>query len=119
VLHFGSSCPARKGSPLRRGHDPPALHGRVVDAAILFLALVTWACFQLGLNLATTDFGFLIAIVLLSHFDGFVSSVFFSIIAVGCLDYFFMEVASIENATVLAALLVKSLAITGLMRRPQ
>jgi hypothetical protein len=30
-----------------------------------------------------------------------------------------MEVASIENATVLAALLVKSLAITGLMRRPQ
>jgi len=75
VLHFGSSCPARKGSPLRRGHDPPALHGRVVDAAILFLALVTWACFQLGLNLATTDFGFLIAIVLLSHFDGFVSSV--------------------------------------------
>jgi hypothetical protein len=44
---------------------------------------------------------------------------FFSIIAVGCLDYFFMEVASIENATVLAALLVKSLAITGLMRRPQ
>jgi K+-sensing histidine kinase KdpD len=31
VLHFGSSCPARKGSPLRRGHDPPALHGRVVD----------------------------------------------------------------------------------------
>ena len=49
--------------------------GRVVDAAILFLALVTWACFQLGLNLATTDFGFLIAIVLLSLFDGFVSSV--------------------------------------------
>jgi hypothetical protein len=44
---------------------------------------------------------------------------FFSIIAVGCLDYFFMEVASIENTTVLAALLVKSLAITGLMRRPQ
>jgi hypothetical protein len=39
----------------------------------LFLALVTWACFQLGLNLATTDFGFLIAIVLLSLFDGFVS----------------------------------------------
>ena len=63
VLHFGSPCPARKGSPLGRGHDPPALHGRVVDAAILFLALVTWACFQLGLNLATTDFGFLIAIV--------------------------------------------------------
>ena len=41
----------------------------------LVLALVTWACFQLGLNVATTGFGFLIAIVLLSHFDGFVSSV--------------------------------------------
>ena len=46
-------------------------------------------------------------------------AVFFSIIAVGCLDYFFMEVASIENATVLAALLVTSLVITGLMRRPR
>jgi C4-dicarboxylate-specific signal transduction histidine kinase len=89
----------------------------------LVLALVTWACFELGLNFATTGFGFLIVIILLSLFDSFVSSVFFSIIAVGCLDYFFMEplfsftVASIEDITALAAFLVTSITITGLVRR--
>jgi PAS domain S-box-containing protein len=92
-------------------------------AGSLVLALVTWACFQLGLNVATTGFGFLIVIVLLSHFDSLVSSVFFSIIAVGCLDYFFMDplfsftVASIEDIAALAAFLITSLSITALVRR--
>jgi C4-dicarboxylate-specific signal transduction histidine kinase len=92
-------------------------------AGSLVLALVTWACFQLGLNVTTTGFSFLIVIVLLSLFDSFVSSVVFSIIAVGYLDYFFMEplfsftVVSIENITALAAFLITSIAITGLLRR--
>jgi C4-dicarboxylate-specific signal transduction histidine kinase len=92
-------------------------------AGILVLALVTWACFQLGLNVATTGFGFLIVIILLSLFDCFVLSIFFSIIAVGCLDYFFMEplfsftVASIEDIMALAAFLIASFTTTGLLRR--
>jgi K+-sensing histidine kinase KdpD len=89
----------------------------------LVLALVTWACFQLGLNVATTGFGFLIAVVLLSLYDSFVSSVLFSIVAVGWLDYFFIEpffsftVARIEDIAALAAFLITSLVITGLVRR--
>jgi C4-dicarboxylate-specific signal transduction histidine kinase len=92
-------------------------------AGTLVLALVTWACFQFGLNVATTGFGFLIVIILLSLFDSFVSSVLFSIIAVGCLDYFFMEplfsftVASIEDLMALGAFLIASITITSLVRR--
>jgi PAS domain S-box-containing protein len=61
--------------------------------------------------------------VLLSLFDSFVSSVFFSFIAVGCLDYFFVEplfsftVARVEDITALGAFLITSLVITGLVRR--
>jgi K+-sensing histidine kinase KdpD len=78
-------------------------------AGILILAFVTWACFQLGLNVTTTAFSFLIVIVLLSLLDSYVSSVLFSIVATGCLDYFFTEplfsftVASVEDITALAA----------------
>jgi signal transduction histidine kinase len=92
-------------------------------AGSLVLALMTWACFRLGLNVATTGFGFLLIIVLLSLLGSFVSSVFFSIMAVGCLDYFFMEpvfsftIAGVEDITALATFLITSLAITGLVRR--
>jgi K+-sensing histidine kinase KdpD len=92
-------------------------------AGSVVLALVTWTCFRLGLNVATTGFAFLIVIVPLSLLESFVLSVFFSIIAVGCLDYFFVEplfsfsVASIEDITALAAFLITSLVITGLVRR--
>src|ERR1700678_2560277 len=89
----------------------------------LILAVVTWACFQLGLNVATAGFGYLIVTTLLSLFDGFVSSVFFSIVALGCLDYFFMAplfsftVASIEDVMALTAFLIASITTTTLVRR--
>ena len=47
------------------------------------LALATWVCFQVGLNSATTGYVFLIIIVLLSIMDSLISSIFFSVIAVG------------------------------------
>jgi hypothetical protein len=40
-------------------------------------------CFQVGLNSATTGYVFLIIIVLLSIMDSLISSIFFSVIAVG------------------------------------
>ncbi|QEX15338.1 PAS domain-containing sensor histidine kinase [Hypericibacter terrae] len=87
------------------------------------LALVTLLCFTLGLDDATTAFAFLIVIVLLSLMDSFVSSAIFSIVAVGCLDYFFIppvfafEVSDTQDLTVLAAFLIASLAVTSLVRR--
>ena len=55
------------------------------------LALLTFVCFRLGLNLATTSFSFLILIALLSLMGGLFGSVVLSIIAVGTLNFFFTQ----------------------------
>jgi PAS domain S-box-containing protein len=87
------------------------------------LALATWACFRLGLSAATTACVYLAVIVLLSLMDSFVSSVIFSIIVVGCLDFFFIppvfafEVANGQDLTTLSAFLITSIVITTLVRR--
>jgi PAS domain S-box-containing protein len=87
------------------------------------IALATWACFQLSLNLATTSLVFLIIIGLLSLMDSFISSAIFSVIAVGLLDFFFteplfsFEVTSMEDITTLVAFIITSMAVTGLVRR--
>jgi PAS domain S-box-containing protein len=87
------------------------------------LAFATWACFQLGLNFATTAFVFLNIIVLLSLLDSFTSSAVFSVVAVGCLNYFFTEplytlyVDHPQDIAALATFLFTSLAVTSLVRR--
>jgi PAS domain S-box-containing protein len=87
------------------------------------LALATWVCFHLGLTSATSACVYLVIIVLLSLMDSFVSSAIFSVIAVACLDYFFIaplfafEVANGQDLTTLFAFLVTSLVITSLVRR--
>jgi len=87
------------------------------------LALVTWVCFRLGLNSATTSFVFLILIVLLSLMDSFISSAIFSMVAVSCLDYFFTEplftfdIANSQDFIALTAFVITSVAVTGLVRR--
>ena len=53
------------------------------------IALLTFACFRLRLNLATTVYLYLIVIVLLSLQGSFLSSAVVSLIAVGCLAYYF------------------------------
>jgi SAM-dependent methyltransferase len=86
------------------------------------LALATWACFGLGLGSATTTCVYLLIIVLLSLMD-FVSSVIFSIIAVGCLDFFFQTplfdfgVENAQDLTTLFVFLITSIVITSLVRR--
>src|SRR6202046_4075281 len=86
------------------------------------LALATWACFGLGLGSATTTCVYLLTIVLLSLMD-FVSSVIFSIIAVGCLDFFFQTplfdfgVENAQDLTTLFVFLITSIVITSLVRR--
>jgi PAS domain S-box-containing protein len=87
------------------------------------LAFATWVCFRLGLNFTTTSYVFLIVIVLPSLMDSFISSAVFSVVAVSCLNYFFIEplftfdVASPQDIIALAAFLITSLAVTSLVRR--
>ncbi len=87
------------------------------------LALVTLLCFQLGLNLTTAAFAYLIAIVLLSLMGGFPSSAVLSIVAVGCLSYFFaapvfnFKIQYSLDAVVVISFLITSLIVTGLVRR--
>jgi PAS domain S-box-containing protein len=87
------------------------------------LALATWVCSLIGLNSATTACVYLIIIVLLSLTDSFVTAVIFPVIAVGCLDFFFIkplyafEVENSPDLTTLSAFLVTSIVITSLVRR--
>ncbi len=57
--------------------------------ASIALALVTLVCFRLRLNLATVLCVYLIIVVLLSLRGSFFSSTVVSLIATGCLDYYF------------------------------
>jgi K+-sensing histidine kinase KdpD len=119
VIHPARASHGTGAGMIRRFHHWAAW----LVTGSLILAVVTWACFQLGLNVATAGFGYLIVTTLLSLFDGFVSSVFFSIVALGCLDYFFMAplfsftVASIEDVMALTAFLIASITTTTLVRR--
>jgi PAS domain S-box-containing protein len=90
---------------------------------VIALAGVTWAGFQLGLDLTTAGLAYLIVIVMLSLIGSFVSSVIFSVAAVGCLCFFFAKplfsfrVEASEDLSSLAALLITSLVITILVKR--
>jgi len=54
------------------------------------IALLTFVCFRLQVRAGIAALLYLIVVVLLSATDAFVPSVFVSIIAVLCLDYFFL-----------------------------
>src|ERR1700688_2809243 len=87
------------------------------------LVLLTFVCFRLGLNLATTGFAYLILIALLSLIGTFIGSVVLSIIAVGLLNYFFtqplfsFQVEYPQDVVALAALLTTSVIVTSLMAK--
>ena len=94
-------------------------------ASTAALALATWICFRLDLSSVTTSCIYLIIIMLLSLMDSLVSSLLFSVIAVGCLDYFFTEplfsfgVAKVQDLATLGAFLITSIVIATLVRRFQ
>jgi len=87
------------------------------------LALATALGFWLGLNAGTTGFCFLIIIVLLSLLDSLISSLIFSVVAVGLLDFFFtqplysLRIDDIEDIWRLTAFFIASIVITGLVRK--
>jgi PAS domain S-box-containing protein len=85
------------------------------------LALVAVASSQLGLRFTPAAFALLMVIVVLSLLDGFISSALFSVIAVGCLSFFVVEplhtftVGDAQDLTALAAFLLTSLVVSGLV----
>lgn len=92
-------------------------------AGSVTLAIVTWVCFAAGLNSSAASCAFLIVIVLLSLLDSFISSLIFSVIAVLCLDYFFIQplftfdVAQPADVLALVAFVLTAFVVTGLVRR--
>ena len=91
--------------------------------ASIALALLTFVCFRLRLNLATTACLYLIIIVLLSLQGSFLLSAVVSLIAVGCLAYYFAPpifsfgVSDPLNVVAIIAFWTTSAVITHLVSR--
>ena len=87
------------------------------------LALLTFVCFRLQLDLATTAFLYLIAIALLSLQGSFLLSAVLSLIGVGCLAYYFappifsFHVSDPFDAVAIIAFLTTSAVITHAVSR--
>ena len=85
------------------------------------LALLTWFCFRLQLDNATTIPLYMIVVVLLSLRGRVVPAVTLSVIAALCLDYFFsppifsLQIDSPEDIVTVVA--TASLLIAGLVKR--
>jgi C4-dicarboxylate-specific signal transduction histidine kinase len=92
-------------------------------SASMAIALLTFVCFRLRLNLATTALLYLMIIVLVSLQGSFLLSAVLSLIAVGCLSYFFtppifsFRIADPLDAVAIAAFLATSAVITHLVSR--
>ncbi|MFL9930970.1 DUF4118 domain-containing protein, partial [Paraburkholderia sp. RL18-103-BIB-C] len=87
------------------------------------LGAVTAACVILDQEESTAGFLLLVAVVLVSLLDSFISSVIFSIVGAALLSYFFtapidsFHISKTRDLFSLVAFLVTSLAITTLVRR--
>src|ERR1700732_4888997 len=85
--------------------------------------IATFVCFRLRLNLAVTAFLYLIIIVLLSLQGSFLSSAVVSLIAVGCLAYYFappifsFRISDPFDGAAVLAFLLASAVITHLVSR--
>jgi K+-sensing histidine kinase KdpD len=84
------------------------------------LALITFVCFYVGFGVARTSFAFVILIVLVSLLGSFSASVVLSIVAVACLNYFFVpplfefRVDDPDDIVRLAVFFTTSLVVTAL-----
>ena len=87
------------------------------------IALVTWVCYRLGLDVAVTELGYLTIIIAVSLLDSLISSLALSIVAIACLDYFFIvpifsfRVQFEEDLPLLSVFVIISILITSFVRR--
>jgi PAS domain S-box-containing protein len=90
---------------------------------IIALTLVTFVCFRLKADLATTAFIYLAVIVLLSLIGSYLASVVLTLIAVAGLAYFFappvfsFTIDLPQDIALVIVFLLTSLMVTGLVRR--
>ena len=84
------------------------------------LALITFVCFRIGFGPARTSFAYVILIALVSLLGSFSASVVLSIVAVACLNYFFVpplfdfRVEDPDDIVRLAVFFTTSLVVTTL-----
>ena len=96
---------------------------QILSGGGIGLALSTWLCFQFGVGLTVAAFVYLIEILLLSLMESLVCAAIFSVIAVGCLDFFFtsplfsFRVDSVQAVAALVAFLTTALVVTSLVHR--
>jgi PAS domain S-box-containing protein len=91
----------------------------------VLMAFLTWGMVRLEIfdRPGTAILVYLLIIILLSLMDSFITSAVFSLIAVGCLNYFFMvplysfEISSAQDIVALVAFVATSFAVTTLVRR--
>lgn len=96
-------------------HRPSRIAAACV-AGSLGVALITLAGYRFHLNFAGASFCYLLLLVGLSLAGEFVSSAFVSVLAVGCLDYFFVEpLFSFQASSPLDILGLCSFLLTGLI----
>ena len=87
------------------------------------LALITVVCFWLGVGVARTGFAYVILIAVVSLMGSLGASVVLSIVAAGCLNYFFapplfeFRIDAADDITRIAAFLVTSLVVASLTTR--
>jgi PAS domain S-box-containing protein len=87
------------------------------------LALITLVCFLVGFGVARTAFAYVILIALVSLLGSFSTSVVLSIIAVACLNYFFVpplfefRVDDPDDIVRMAVFLTTSLVVTKLLTK--
>lgn len=90
---------------------------------VIGLAPVTLVCFQMHVGLATAALLYLLIVVLVSLKGSFLSSALFSLLAVGCLDYFFttplftLGMNDLPSYIGVSVFLIVSLIITRLVTR--
>lgn len=89
------------------------------------IAVCTWFAFNAGLNLAASGFLFLVLVVLAAVYGGFGQATVTSIVAVACLNYFFMPplfrftVSDPQNWVALGAFEFTALVVSRLSHHAQ
>ena len=85
------------------------------------LALATFVCFRLRVNIAIVGYVYLVLIVFLAQMGSFIGSIVLSILAVGCLAYFFsppilsFQMDEPEDLLAVIAFLMTSLLVNRLI----
>ncbi len=106
-----------------RGHSTTVSPALPCVLALIGIAACTWFSFQLGQSLGSAGFLYLVFVVLAAVYGGFWQATLVSIVAVGCLDYFFDEprfsftVSSLSDLVELGAFELTALVISQLSNR--